>query len=274
MKHIEVTHQKYHLQGFSSDGTHMYWSFTDSIVKTTLDGTMRRQTLVEGGHLGDCDYYDGKVYSTYLGYPPAGRPWGEWSTFKVYVFDAQDLSLLKIMNLDICDYYNSVSGTDEDTRGFRGVDGICFAPDPETGVTKMFIACALRTAEKYSNQIILQFDTDGTYEKEYHIPTGNTVFGIQNLDYDAVNREFWFSVYGGSEPYMPKELLFCCSHDFKLARKYPFSSPYGIDCLGDRFICSMTSGKLGDYIGVAYECDESFFVNPHSEQDVCAMFGR
>ena len=28
MKYLEVVNQNYHLQGFTTDGEHMYWSFT------------------------------------------------------------------------------------------------------------------------------------------------------------------------------------------------------------------------------------------------------
>lgn len=48
----------------------------------------------------------------------------------------------------------------------------------------------------------------GPLEREYRIPTGNTVYGIQNLDYDEESGEFWFSTYGKSAPYQPEETLY------------------------------------------------------------------
>lgn len=273
MEHIRVDHQNCHMQGFSSGNGYMYWSFTDSLVKTTMGGTMKSQVEIFGGHLGDCDYHDGKIYASYLQNSLSGHAWEDWSGFKIYVFDANDLKTLDVINLDICDKYKSITCTPGDTRGFQGVDGVTFAPDPRGGgEVKMLVACALYTGEKYSNQIILQFTPDGRYETEYHIPTGNTVFGIQNLDYDADANEFWFSTYGGSEPYMPRETLYCVSGDMKqIRRKYAFSTPYGLECLGGgRFYASIQSGVNGDRSGSAYLCGEEFFATPKTEAEVNA----
>ncbi len=254
----------------------MYWSFTDSLVKTTLNGTVKCQVEIHGGHLGDIDYYDGRIYASYLKNALPGHAWEDWSGFKIYVFDANDLSTLNIINLDICDYYKSITCTPEDTRGFQGIDGVALAPDAETGEIKLFVACALYTGEKYSNQIILQFTPDGVYEKEHHIPTGNTVFSIQNLDYDADNNEFWFSTYGSSEPYQAKEVLYCISGDLKeIKRKYDFSTPYGIDCLGkEGFYASVQYGKNQKRGGIAYRCDESFFERPMKESEMLDLIAK
>ena len=58
MKYCEVLHQNLHMQGFTTDGEHMYWSFTDSLVKTTKNGTVLVQVRIPAGHLGDIDYYN------------------------------------------------------------------------------------------------------------------------------------------------------------------------------------------------------------------------
>lgn len=267
MNYVEVVNQNQHMQGFSNGNGFMYWSFTDSLVKTTMNGTVKCQVQIHGGHLGDIDYHNGKIYGSYLKNSLPGHAWEDWTGFKIYVFNADDLQVENVINLDICDYYKSITCTEEDTRGFQGIDGVAIAPDPKTGEDKMFVACALYTGEKYKNQIILQFDLDGRYETEYHIPTGNTVFGIQNLDYDAENKEFWFTTYGPSQPYQPKELLFCISGDLsEIKRKYCFSTPYGIDCLGkEGFFASVQYGKNGKRGGIAYRCEESFFETPKTE---------
>lgn len=267
MDYVEVLNQNQHMQGFSNGNGFMYWSFTDSLVKTTLGGTVKCQVEIHGGHLGDIDYHDGKIYGSYLKNSLPGHEWADWTGFKIYVFNADDLKVERVLNLDICDYYKSITCTPDDTRGFQGIDGVAIAPDPKTGADRLFVACALFTGEKYKNQIILQFTLDGVYETEYHIPTGNTVFGIQNLDYDAENKEFWFTTYGPSQSYQPKELLYCISGDLKeIKRKYLFSTPYGLDCLGkDGFYASVQYGKNGKRAGIAYRCVESFFENPKTE---------
>ena len=275
MEFIEVVNQHAHMQGFSKSEDFMYWSFTDSIVKTTLSGTVKCQTEIRGGHLGDIDYYDGKVYGSYLKNALPGHAWADWTGFKIYVFDADNLQVEKILNLDICDYYKSITCTPEDTRGFQGIDGVTIAPDPNSGEMSLFVACALYTGEKYANQIILQFTLDGEYITEHHIPTGNTVYGIQNLDYDRENKEFWFTTYGSSQPYQPKEVLYCISGDLKeIKRKYHYSTPYGLECLGkEGFYASVQYGVTGKRGGIAYKCEESCFNTFCPEKEVMAALG-
>ena len=172
MTHIKVVNQNYHMQGFTSGGGFVYFSFTDSLVKTTPTGTVKCQTEVHGGHLGDIDYYDGKIYGSYLGNALPGHAWDDWTCFKIYVFDASDLRLLDVIHMDVCDEYKRVSGTPADTRGFSGIDGVAFGKEPGTGARKMFVACATITGERYADQILLQCTTEGRYEREYRIPTG------------------------------------------------------------------------------------------------------
>ena len=209
LEHIKVVNQNYHMQGFTSGGGFVYFSFTDSLVKTTPAGTVKCQAEVFGGHLGDIDYYGGKIYGSYLGNALPGHAWDDWTCFKIYVFDASDLRVLNVINMDICDEYKRISGMPPDTRCFSGIDGVAFGREPGTGAQKMFVACAMITGEKYENQILLQCTPEGKYEKEYHIRTGNTVYGIQNLDYDESSGEFWFSTYGKGAPYQPEETIYC-----------------------------------------------------------------
>ncbi len=274
MEFLEVYNQRYHVQGFTSGNGYMYWSFTDTLVKTTMDGIVRRQTEVFGGHLGDCDYHDGKIYVSYTGNCLPGHEWGDWTAFKIYVFDADDLSLIEMLDLDICYGYKKIACSPEDTRGFRGIDGVAIAPDPKTGEDKMFVACTLCVDEKFSNQIILQFTLDGVYETEHYIPTGNTVFGIQNLDYDAENKEFWFTTYNAEPPHQDRATLYCIPHDLSgVSRSYLYATPFGLDCLGkDGFYASVHYGPRGRCGGIAYRCDESRFAVPKTMNDLVKEF--
>lgn len=270
MKYIETLHQNQHLQGFTSDGTYMYWSFTDTVVKTTLKGTVRRCVPISGGHLGDIDYHEGKLYASFMGNSLPGHPWNDWTSFMIYVFDAETLEIEKKINLDICDHYKSLKGTPDDTRGFQGIDGVAFGKIPGTEEWRMFVACALDTGVSYENNILLRFTLDGVYETEYPIKTGNTVFGIQNLDYDATTGEFWFSTYGGSEPYQPKETLYKTDVNItKAEEKFRFSSAYGFECLGNgKYYCSLQWGVNTDRGGGAYMCDKSFFKQSKTEAEI------
>lgn len=261
MKQAEVVHQNLHLQGFTSDGTYLYWSFTDSLVKTTLSGTMVAQVPVLGGHLGDIDRIDGKIYGSLMGNSLAGRPWGVWTSFQVNVYDAGSLSLLDAIRLDDCyGFYAAHSGAD-DAGGFNGIDGITRGVDPETGAPALMVACALFTGEGYREQQIFQYSFDGHLQKIHRIPTGNTVFGIQNLDFEADTGRYWFSTYSREQPYQPEETLYCVESDLKTVRaSYRYSTPYGFECLGGgKFFASLQSGRNGDRAGVAYTATEETF---------------
>lgn len=276
MKYVETLHQNQHMQGFTSDDKYMYWSFTDTVVKTTLEGTVKRCVPVTGGkyggHLGDIDYHEGKLYASFMGNCLPGHAWNDWTSFMIYVYDAETLELEKRINLDICDLYKAQNGTPEDTRGFQGIDGVAFGKIPGTNEWRLFVACALDTDERWEDNIILQFTPDGVYETEYRIKTGNTVFGIQNLDYDKTTGEFWFSTYGGSQPYQPKETLYKTDINLtKAEERYCFSSAYGFECLGNgKYHCALQWGKNKNQCGGAYECEKSFFENKKTEAEITA----
>ncbi len=253
----EVLHQNAHMQGFTTDGTFMYWSFTDSLVKTTLENTVIAQMPVLGGHMGDIDYHDGKIYATVMGNSLAGRPWGVWTSFYVYVFDAENLSLLKMIRLDPCydmyaDYQNN--------GGFNGVDGIAIVPDAD-GRLSMWVAAALFNGEEYDSQMLLHFTLEGKLIEIKKFKTGNTIFGIQNLDYEADTGNFWFSTYTSDIEYQTKYCLYRvdASSETVLA-SYKFYTPYGFHALGDgKYLVSIHHGPRKNCEGYAYETDVADF---------------
>ena len=97
MKYIETLHQNQHMQGFTSDGNYMYWSFTDTVVKTTLKGTVRRCVPISGGHLGDIDYFEGKLYASFMGDARPGHAWNDWTSTLIYVTDPELHTLQYLM---------------------------------------------------------------------------------------------------------------------------------------------------------------------------------
>lgn len=273
MNYTEVLNQNYHLQGFSTGGGFVYWSFTDSIVKTTDSGTVKCQREIKGGHLGDIDYFDGKIYGSYLGNALPGHEWDDWTSFKIYVFDADDLSVEKVLNIDVCDAYKAISETPDDIHGFRGIDGVTIAQPKGFSEPKLFVACALVVNKKYDHQIILQCDLEGKFETEYRVPTGNTVFGIQNLDFDASTGLFWFSTYAPEHPYQPMELLYCADiSDCTVKEKYRYLTPYGFEAKGnDSFLVSLQSGKNGKRNGFCFEVKKEFFKSFKSEKELSEL---
>jgi len=251
-EYFEIAHQLYHVQGFAKGKEHMYFSFTDTMVKTTMEGTIRCQVEVEGGHLGDCDYYDGKIYASYGAYPKNGEA-VEWSDFEVWVFDVKDLHLIERIPLTKCREYIF---DPDDVRGFRGVDGTTIAPDPVTGEPKIFTAALLKGEERFGS-LILQFGMDGSFERDHYIPIGNTNLGFQNLDYCWETGEFWTTTYLADKPFQPKESLFCLSGDLKTVReKYCYYSGTGFEALPDgEFYGSIQLGLNGNRACIAYHGD-------------------
>ena len=258
MKYCEVLHQNLHMQGFTTDGKHMYWSFTDSLVKTTKSGTVLVQVRVPAGHLGDIDYYNGKIYGTVLGNSLKGLPFGIWTAFDVNVYDADTLALVKTIRLDDC-----FGMYERREHGFNGVDGITVIPESESSPAKMMVASALFDGEEYDSQMLLEYSLDGELLDKHFIKTGNTVFGIQNLDRDPETGNYWFSTYGGDRyDYQNKNFLFCASPDFELIGEYYLCTPYGVHCLGgDKFYLSVQAGVNGNRSGYAYEVDLDYIKN-------------
>jgi hypothetical protein len=253
MRFAEVMHQNYHMQGFTTDGEAVYWSFTDSLVKTNLSSTVLGQVPVKTGHLGDITYYNGRIYGTVMGNNLRGKPWGEWTGFYVNVYDSGSLSLIDVLRLDDCYFMY-----EERTDGFRGIDGITVLP-LEDGETHLMIACSTWSEERYDRQIILEYTLDGRLVDKHFVKTGNTMFGIQNLSRDSETGEYWFSTYGAEIDFQRRMTLYRVSADFELLGEYDFFTAYGFEPLGGgRFLASLEAGVNGNRRGYAYEVTEEF----------------
>ena len=263
MKYTEVLHQNLHMQGFSTDGEHMYWSFTDSLVKTKKSGLMLRQVPIPAGHLGDIVYHNGKIYGTVLGNSLRGLPFGIWTSFEIHVFDAATLALDRIIRLDDC--YEMYKNKE---RGFNGVDGITILPLKDGKDVHLMVAAALFDGEEYDSQILLEYTLDGRLVEKHYVKTGNTVFGIQNLTRDPETGNYWFSTYGGRLAYQNKNFLFCASPDFELIAQYNLCTPIGLEALGNgRFYLSVGGGENGNRSGYAYEADLDYIENTEINGD-------
>ena len=257
MEFVECTHQNCHMQGFTSDAKHefMFWSFTDSLVKTNMNGTMICQVHVTGGHLGGLDWHDGKVYVSYMEFHVPWTYFEDWQGFRIYVFDDRDLRLLKIIDIPEC-----IEMKKNKTDGFQGIDGVAWGRVPGREDVRLLTAVALETGEAYSHQMFLEIDEEsGHIENIYKIPAGNKVYGIQNLDYEEDTGCYWFTTYDGSQPYMEPETLYCVDPDMHTVRaRYRISTPYGFEALGDgQYFLSLIAGKNGNQSGIAYRADRS-----------------
>ncbi len=239
------------MQGFTTDGKYMYWSFTDSLVKTTLQNTVKIQVPALGGHLGDIDYYDGKIYASMMGTALKGQPYGSWSAFYIYVYDAGTLALEKMIRLDPC---YGMHANFKENGGFRGIDGVSVHKG-KSGEAELWVAGSLEVGADYDKQMIFRFSFDGELLETKHFKTGNTTFGIQNLDYEEDTGYFWFSTYGGSEEFQTNKYLFCVDPESEeIIGAYDACTPYGFHAYGEgKYLVSFQSGKNGDRQGFAYE---------------------
>ena len=127
--------------------------------------------------------------------------------------------------------YNDFS-TEGHIYGSAGMDGTTFAPAPgqKDGKMHLYVAYGIyndinRADNDY--QIVLRYDisdwdkyaqplnqdnvhTSGPekYDGKYFIYTGNTTYGVQNLEYDADTGYMFAAVYRGSKPEFPNYSMF------------------------------------------------------------------
>lgn len=116
--------------------------------------------------------------------------------------------------------------------GCSGIDGVTFAPLPgETGGRQdLYVAYGIygdETRQDNDHQILLRYDVSQweDYAKpinqrkmhrsgpdlpdgKYRVFTGNTCYGIQNLEYDAENNCLFAAVYRGTKPQYPNYSMF------------------------------------------------------------------
>ncbi len=116
--------------------------------------------------------------------------------------------------------------------GCSGIDGVTFAPDVERQSNKNFLYVAYgiySDNERCDNdyQVILKYDTEGWdryatslcqddmhtfgpagYDEKYFVYTGNTTYGIQNIEYDSYTNGIFAAVYKGKKPEFENYSLF------------------------------------------------------------------
>ncbi len=234
-----------HMQGFATDlekGV-MYFSCTNILIKTDLDGNELKRAEVFGGHLGDICFCEGKIYGTLLGTPKHGDPWNAWTSYIVDIFD-EELNLLEQKEVG----YMTETVAGENPYGLNAIDGITVAHG------HLFIACSIETGEQYVNQVVLEHTLDVEFVKLHAFEVGNTPFGIQNLSYDAEQDCMWITVYGPAKPYQAKEVLYKVNIDLSAyTEKYKISTPYGFQPLGDGlYYLSEHQGKYPHCDGYAH----------------------
>ncbi len=239
-----------HVQGVAIDAErgYMYWSFTQMLVKTDLDGNVVGTVTGLTGHLGDLDVNpkDGRVYGS-LEYKAE-------EAFYIAIFDvdaidrvgmdAEGDGVMTAVHLDevVADFTADMDGNgvfDGDTAstpdhryGSSGIDGVAFGPafGKTGGKNRLVVAYGIYTNTSRTDndhQVLLSYDVTrwrkyeqpldqdaphrsgpAGHDGKYFVFTGNTHFGVQNLEYDPYTRDWLMAVYDGRKPAYPKYSFF------------------------------------------------------------------
>lgn len=237
-----------HCQGVALDEAHgwLYFSFTTMLLKTDLQGRALGSVTGLTGHLGclAIDAADGCVYGS-LEYKTdaigrgvlsiAGRgAEGRRDAFCVARFDGRRITR---MGMDArSDSVMAVAELGEPLDDYRtghygcsGIDGLSFGPafGKSSGRDMLTVAYGVYsdTARQDNDyQVLVQYDARrvrkacerfkaGTGSgvlrgKKHFVLTGNTRYGIQNLEYDAGTGLWFASVYRGEKSRWPNYSLF------------------------------------------------------------------
>ena len=230
-----------HVQGIAIDTErqYMYFSFTQLLVKTDLQGNILGTVTGLTGHLGDLDFndIDGRVYGS--------LEYKSQNAFYLAIFDVDKITRMNmnaekdgIMTAvylpDVVEDFTALVGEKKTQYryGCSGIDGVAFGPTFGKDASEPFslmIAYGIfsdtsRTDNDY--QVILEYDWHdlAPYEKplnqknphreglaakaRYFAYTGNTNYGVQNLEYDAASGNWLMAVYTGKKTTFPNLPLY------------------------------------------------------------------
>ncbi|QEG01936.1 hypothetical protein Mal15_60170 [Stieleria maiorica] len=186
---------KHHLQGICTDETSIYWSFTTTLVKTDMDGTVLKKTPVVNHH-GDLCHHDGKLFvAVNLG--KFNDPQGNADSW-VYVYDATSLEELS---------------RHETQEVFHGAGGIAVRDG------HFFVVGGL--PDGVDENYVYEYDGEFTFLRKHIINSGHTLMGIQTATF--AHDRWWFGCYGN-----PTTLI-VTDADFTMQGRYPVNCSLGIE---------------------------------------------
>ncbi|MEU0303298.1 hypothetical protein ABZ252_28170 [Streptomyces sp. NPDC006175] len=226
----------------------VYWSFTQQLVRTDLAGKVLGTVEGLTGHLGDIDVddRDGRVYGS-LEYKSAESFYiAVFDARKIdrVGMNAERDGVMTAVHLDEVaeDFTADMDGNgvfDGDTAdtpdhryGCSGIDGVSFGPEfgKRGGRQTLKVAYGVYShtgRTDNDHQVILQYDisTWGRYARplsqdaphhsgprrhdgKFFVRTGNTTYGVQNLQYDPYTRNWIMAVYKGRKGGFPNYSFF------------------------------------------------------------------
>lgn len=186
---------KHHLQGVCTDEESIFWSFTTTLVKTDMKGTLLKQVPVANHH-GDLCFHDGKLYvAVNLG--KFNDPEGNADSW-IYVYDAE--SLKELARHETQEVFHGAGGIGYRNGHFFVVGGL---PD---GVEENYV---------------YEYDDDFKFLKKHIIESGHTHLGIQTATF--ADGCWWFGCYGD-----PKILL-VTDANFQMKGRHELDCSLGIE---------------------------------------------
>jgi len=210
-----------HLQGIcTNDKDVIYWSWTDALVKTDLQGSVRKK-VPAANHHGDICYADGKIYCA-VNLGKFNRPAGQEDSW-VYVYDAGTLA--ELARHPVKELVHGAGGIAHHNGRFMVVGGL----PPETN-------------ENY----VYEYDAAFRFRKRHILDSGYTFMGIQTAAY--ANGSWWFGCYG------KPAVLLRADDQLRLTGKWEFNASVGIAGLpDDRFlIATNTRTRDGNSARVSF----------------------
>lgn len=172
--------------------------------------------------------------------------------FYIAIFDVDRIDRANIPSAEVLkcafldevtnDYSTEVTLSDGRTvphkLGCSGIDGCAIGPDfgDTDGKAHLFVAYGVysdKSRDDNDYQVILKYDIDelnrtadvlvqenmhrsGTRpESKYYAYTGNTTYGVQNLEYDSFSDKYYMAVYRGGKPQFKNPPMFAL--DAKIA---------------------------------------------------------
>ena len=169
--------------------------------------------------------------------------------------DAEKDGIMKTVYLPTVleDYLASVEADGkalEHRYGCSGIDGVSFGPKLGKADGKQYLTVAYgiysdKARKDNDHQVLLQYDIKDW--KKYESPlsqdhmhtqgpsrpdgqcfvfTGNTTYGVQNLEYDAHTQKWFMAVYKGNKPEYPNYALFAIDASAKPKKQALAGVPY------------------------------------------------
>lgn len=206
-----------HLQGIATDGTAaIFWSWTDTLVKTDLQGHLLARVPAPNHH-GDPCYAGGKVYvAVNLG--KFNAPEGKADSW-VYVYHADTLALEA--KHAVPEVVHGAGGIAEHAGKFLVIGGL------PPGVEENYL---------------YEYDAAFKFRGRHVLASGYTDKGIQTATWRG--DSWWFGCYG------KPQVLLRANAEFKLMGRWNFDAALGLEALPDgRFLLGRDSAKGKEHTG-------------------------